>query len=454
MKNHAAKKVDASIQYNGEDENSDMYKEISIKKPNLTIFQNNGLQNKIIFNERKALDDNENSIFSNVEIKKYVNDNDKINTQKTNDYLHKKLKNTINYIYNANHGSLTMNKKYNKEFLLNSNKILKEESTNTFINNLDSDNLKLDSSDSNKININSKRLIFLDKISNKRFNNNNNNYIFNDNTKVFNENKNNKIKRKVNNIYNLSIDNNINFNQERINNNIKNYFELYNFHLLQSLIQNRSNLFKLKNNSLFNKNKFKNLRSINLSHFLSNTNINNINNTGELSLREFYRNLNKDKLSLNILKINSIKKDKLNKERKKTFENNNNNNKINKNIFDKKVNHKLMNVQYILDGLDKNKKNINKGNLFQKTIFEKRFNNINKNIAKSENKSEYQSRKYIKTSTNFHQNILSKQFNPTKDDILDRGLSNSPPYIKTLPKHNLIKIKNNKNIFSNLKIKI
>ena len=346
-----------------------------------------------------------------------------------------------------------MNKKYNKEFLLNSNKILKEESTNTFINNLDSDNIKLDSSDSNKININSKRLIFMDKTPNKRFNNNNNNnYIFNDNTKVFNENKNNKIKRKVNNIYNLSIDNNINFNQERINNNIKNYFELYNFHLLQSLIQNRSNLFKLKNNSLFNKNKFKNLRSINLSHFLSNTNINNINNTGELSLREFYRNLNKDKLSLNILKINSIKKDKLNKERKKTFENNNN--KINKKIFAKKVNHKLMNVQYILDGLDKNKKNINKGNLFQKTIFEKRFNNINKNIAKSENKSEYQSRKYIKTSTNFHQNILSKQFNPTKDDILDRGLSNSPPYIKTLPKHNLIKIKNNKNIFSNLKIKI
>ena len=47
MKNHAAKKVDASIQYNGEDENSDIYKEISIKKPNLTIFHNNGLQNKI-----------------------------------------------------------------------------------------------------------------------------------------------------------------------------------------------------------------------------------------------------------------------------------------------------------------------------------------------------------------------------------------------------------------------
>ena len=186
MKNHAAKKVDASIQYNGEDENSDMYKEISIKKPNLTIFHNNGLQNKIIFNERKALDDNENSIFSNVEIKKYVNDNDKITTQKTNDYLHKKLKNTINYIYNGNYGALTMNKKYNKEFLLNSNKILKEESTNTFINNLDSDNLKLDSSDSNKININSKRLIFMDKTPNKRFNNNNNNYIFNDNTKVFN----------------------------------------------------------------------------------------------------------------------------------------------------------------------------------------------------------------------------------------------------------------------------
>ena len=70
---------------------------------------------------------------------------------------------------------------------------------------------------------------------------NNNNILYN-NTNVFNANKINQIKRKVNNIYNLSIDNNINFNQEANNNNIKNYFELYSFHLLQSLIQNRSNL--------------------------------------------------------------------------------------------------------------------------------------------------------------------------------------------------------------------
>ena len=215
--------------------------------------------------------------------------------------------------------------------------------------------------------------------------------------------------------------------------------ELYNFHLLQSLIQNRSNLFKLKNNSLFNKNKFKNLRSINLSHFLSNTNINNINNTGELSLREFYRNLNKDKLSFNILKINSIKKDKLNKERKKTFDIKN---KMHNNIFDRNKNHnKLMNVQYILDGFykkDRNRnRNKNRNNIFQKTFFEKRISNINNNILKSENKSEYQNRKYIKTSTNFHHNEFSKRFKTLKDDVLDKGLSNSPPYIKTITKRNL-----------------
>ena len=227
--------------------------------------------------------------------------------------------------------------------------------------------------------------------------------------------------------------------------------ELYNFHLLQSLIQNRSNLFKLKNNSLFSKKNLKNPRAINLSLFLNNTNIYSEN---KLSLRELYRNLNKDKLALKILKINSIKKNDKNKKRKKTFDIKN---KMHNNIFDRNKNHnKLMNVQYILDGFYKKDRNRNKNrnNIFQKTFFEKRISNINNNILKSENKSEYQSRKYIKTSTNFHQNILSKQFNPTKDDILDRGLSNSPPYIKTLPKHNLIKIKNNKNIFSNLKIKI
>ena len=283
------------------------------------------------------------------------------------------------------------------------------------------------------------KLMFMDSTPpNKRINN----FFFNDNAQMFDGNKNNEIKRKVNNIYNLSIDN---------NNNIKNYMELYNFHLLQSLIQNRSNLFKLKNNSLFSKKNLKNPRAINLSLFLNNTNIYSEN---KLSLRELYRNLNNDKLALKILKINSIKKNDKNKKRKKTFDIKN---KMHNNFFDRNKNHnKLMNVQYILDGFYKKDRNRNKNrnNIFQKTFFEKRISNINNNILKSENKSEYQNRKYIKTSTNFHHNEFSKRFKTLKDDVLDKGLSNSPPYIKTIPKRHLNKIKNNRNIFSDLKIKI
>ena len=448
MKNQNSNKVDEYIQFNGVNEIFDMYSDIKIKNFKVNVLGKDELQNKIS-NKRKTLNDNENSLFSNVEIKKHINDNDKSNIKKGKDYFPKKMKiRNMNCNNHEIYGTLTMNKKCNKNFLLNGKKILKEESTNTYINNYESDNQNLDSYDSNKININSKRSMFMDSTPpNKRINN----FIFNDNAQMFDGNKNNEIKRKVNNIYNLSIDNNINFDQERNNNNIKNYMELYNFHLLQSLIQNRSNLFKLKNNSLFSKKNLKNPRAINLSLFLNNTNIYSEN---KLSLRELYRNLNKDKLALKILKINSIKKNDKNKKRKKTFDIKN---KMHNNIFDRnKNNNKLMNVQYILDGFYKKDriKNKNRNNIFQKTFFEKRISNINNNILKSENKSEYQSRKYIKTSTNFHHNEFSKRFKTLKDDVLDKGLSNSPPYIKTIPKRHLNKIKNNRNIFSDLKIKI
>ena len=465
MKNDTSKKVDEGIQYNGQNENSVLHNEIKTKKFEINVLENNKIKNKkfeinilekndsknaILYSKEKIGNVNGKSLFSNVEIKKYINDKDKINIRKGNDYLPQKIKNrNINYFYNRNNEPLTRNNKFNNELLLNDNKKLKEESTNTYINNMESDNQKGDSFNSKKINKNSKGDILMDKTPDIRRINNNN--ILYNNTNVFNANKINQIKRKVNNIYNLSIDNNINFNQEaNNNNNIKNYFELYSFHLLQSLIQNRSNLFKLKNNSLFSKNKLKNPRSINLSLFLNNA---NINTNDKLSLRELYRKLNNDKLSLNIIKINSTKKNKMDKIRKKTFENKNKNFK---NIFEKKTNLKLMNVQYILDASYKKERNrnINRNNFFQKTLFEKRVNYINNHIFKSENKSEYQSRKYIKTSTNFHPNILTKQSNAVKEDILDRGLSNSPPYIKTLPKRHLTKIKNNKNIFSDLKIKI
>ena len=92
MKNQNSNKVDEYIQFNGVNEIFDMYSDIKIKNFKVNLLGKDELQNKIS-NKRKTLNDNENSLFSNVEIKKHINDNDKSNIKKGNDYFTKKMKN-------------------------------------------------------------------------------------------------------------------------------------------------------------------------------------------------------------------------------------------------------------------------------------------------------------------------------------------------------------------------
>ena len=92
-------------------------------------------------------------------------------------------------------------------------------------------------------------------------------------------------------------------------NYIKLYNELYNYYLVQSLIQNKSNFFNIKKNNLmpFNYNKSRNITSKNIE---ININNNLINESG-LSIRELLRNINYDNYSINSSKNN--KKNKLKK---------------------------------------------------------------------------------------------------------------------------------------------
>ena len=126
---------------------------------------------------------------------------------------------------------------------------VKEESTNTCFNENNNypelDNLKLNSFELNKNNTQEGKIFQLKTTVHK------NNFIdFNDNhDNIFNKTQNKEFKKKSNNIINISINNNINFNSETNKN--KYYLDLFNFRLIQSFIQNRSNYFKLKNKNIF-----------------------------------------------------------------------------------------------------------------------------------------------------------------------------------------------------------
>ena len=132
------------------------------------------------------------------------------------------------------------------------------------------------------------------------------------------------------------------------------------------MIQNKSHLFNLRNNNFFKTNSktTKNPSGINLSSFFKRTNKNKI------SLRELYRNFNKENNFFNMMKNSPKKIIKI-----KTYDGK----KMNKvkELFNKTnySKHKLMNVQYNLDINVKNRLNE-----INKTFFVKRVLKINKKI--------------------------------------------------------------------------
>jgi len=439
-------KKDAFVQFSGESQNlklPDNQKKLQNLKANIKDKIGQKLVKLKIQNQRRALNNNVNKLFSNDEIIKYINKNiDKITETEGNDYFSKNKENKLITIITNNRDGLY--ETYEKLIENNKNQIypkykhsieVKEESTNTCFNENNNypeiDNLKLNSFELNKNNRQEGKIFQLKTTVHK-----NNNFIdFNDNhDNIFNKTQNKEFKKKSNNIINISINNNINFNSETNKN--KYYLDLFNFRLIQSFIQNRSNYFKLKNKNIFGLYPIHYQTPDNFS-FLLNSKI-GIDNM-KFSLREIYRNLNNNKPVFNIFQLNQKKKKKIQKKSKnktydKKYEETNN-------INDKKSLYKLMNVQYDLDNYYKSKtKDKNKNKIFLESIFpEKDSKDIN-NKKKDENGNEIQNSKYLKTSTNFSRNIFKQKFKYFKDDILEKGLTNSNSRIKSIKKTHSNKI--------------
>ena len=438
-------KKDVFVQFSGESQNlklPDNQKKLQNLKANIKDKIGQKLVKLKIQNQRRALNNNVNKLFSNDEIIKYINKNiDKITETEGNDYFSKNKENKLITIITNNRDGLY--ETYEKLIENNKNQIypkykhsieVKEESTNTCFNENNNypeiDNLKLNSFELNKNNTQEGKIFQLKTTVHK-----NNNFIdFNDNhDNIFNKTQNKEFKKKSNNIINISINNNINFNSETNKN--KYYLDLFNFRLIQSFIQNRSNYFKLKNKNIFGLYPIHYQTPDNFS-FLLNSKI-GIDNM-KFSLREIYRNLNNNKPTFNLFQLNQKKKKKIQKKSKnktydKKYEETNN-------INDKKSLYKLMNVQYDLDNYYKSKtKDKNKNKIFLESIFpEKDSKDIN-NKKKDENGNEIQNSKYLKTSTNFSRNIFKQKFKYFKDDILEKGLTNSNSRIKSIKKTHLIK---------------
>ena len=439
-------KKDAFVQFSGESQNlklPDNQKKLQNLKANIKDKIGQKLVKLKIQNQRRALNNNVNKLFSNDEIIKYINKNiDKITETEGNDYFSKNKENKLITIITNNRDGLY--ETYEKLIENNKNQIypkykhsieVKEESTNTCFNENNNyhelDNLKLNSFELNKNNTQEGKIFQLKTTVHK-----NNNFIdFNDNhDNIFNKTQNKEFKKKTNNIINISINNNINFNSETNKN--KYYLDLFNFRLIQSFIQNRSNYFKLKNKNIFGLYPTHYQTPDNFS-FLLNAKI-GIDNM-KFSLREIYRNLNNNKPTFNLFQLNQKKKKKIQKKSKnktydKKYEETNN-------INDRKSLYKLMNVQYDLDNYYKSKtKDKNKNKIFLESIFpEKDSKDIN-NKKKDENGNEFQNSKYLKTSTNFSRNIFKQKFKYFKDDILEKGLTNSNSRIKSIKKTHSNKI--------------
>ena len=426
--NSILKKKEQYAKYNTQTE----IKKLTIEKIKLSKIKKNLLfkeTNNFKINSKKLfLNNTGDSIFSNVELKKHINDNNKINIHKGTDYLIRKFENrNNNELIGDNNTS-----NYNKGSKIVNKKELKEESTNTFFNyiyNNENNKYEYETQGINSLDSNSNNTREMQIIHPKTslHNSNKNNINLGEYGKGLQNDTKNNLASNSNNIKNISFNNTIIFNKEANKNNNNFFLELYNFNLLQSIIQKRSVFFDFKKKNLFGTQVQKSAKPINLTLFL------NQQNNNKLSLRELYRNLNKQNDSFNLLRIKLKKKNKMKKKRIAT--NDSNSVKKQKIIFERNNKYNLMNVQYNLNKTDKNKyKKMN--NIFQKTLFSKRIPIINNQISKIKNKKENQNKNLMKTSINFQNNLFKKKNQQFIYDELDKGLTNSSSQIKTfLNKH-------------------
>ena len=233
--NSILKKKEQYTKYNAQTE----IKKLTIEKIKLSKIKKNLLfkeTNNFKINSKKLfLNNTGDSIFSNVELKKHINDNNKINIHKGTDYLIRNFENrNNNELIGDNNTS-----NYNKGSKILNKKELKEESTNTFFN-------YININENNKYEYETQGIISLDSNSNNTremqiihpktslHNSNNNNINLGEYGKVLLNNTKNNLASNSNSIKNISFNNTIIFNKEANKNNNNFFLELYNFNLLQS----------------------------------------------------------------------------------------------------------------------------------------------------------------------------------------------------------------------------
>ena len=156
--NSILKKKEQYAKYNTQTE----IKKLTIEKIKLSKIKKNLLfkeTNNFKINSKKLfLNNTGDSIFSNVELKKHINDNNKINIHKGTDYLIRKFENrNNNELIGDNNTS-----NYNKGSKIVNKKELKEESTNTFFN-------YININENNKYEYETQGIISLDSNSNNLF---------------------------------------------------------------------------------------------------------------------------------------------------------------------------------------------------------------------------------------------------------------------------------------------
>ena len=345
-------------------------------------------------------------IFSNMEIKKFINDKDKIKSDKYNSQ--KKINNINNNIqivdnnknkdniFTINNNKSLNKKNFNPKFdriALSANKNkkeLKEESTNTY-SNLFLKDIK-DSKLSNEVynitlrnepnsqlyngnNIKTRNNTINYNLTSKEninlFNKNNKNYLSERNIHLSNTDKNisNNTISKANIFRDIAIDNSSKRNNVQVSitkNNYKYNTNIYNFLLMRphhSRAKSMNNInfnlfpfyfFNINNNS---RNILNNNNDLIVNSFFNNVKANTF------SLRELYRNINENKYSSHSNLSNKLKNknNSKKKKRKKSFKIKINN--INDNKYNLINRFKLTNLQY--------------DNEIEKNEYKKRNNNLN-----------------------------------------------------------------------------
>jgi len=389
-------------------------------------------------------------IFSNVELKKYINEENNLNNKSNNSLNNSKNivsekisfsedSQNKNEIIEESIKSHENNPIYERNFYITTPKIWSKGSFKTKKNIFKSENKKFKLLKKNKKNnyLDTKERINIykekDKINNTINNNISNNFF-----------------SKSKYVNDVIIDNHIiKSKEEPSKSHSKFCIDAYNYHIMQSIIQDRGKYFTIKNLNYF---PFQYYKLSNNRYVLNDRNdtilnyyFTNVNNN--FSLRELYRNINNE----NYLFLSPFKKNKDKKYVKKNKKKNSEELKLSKqkenkdnNISKKKFN--LANVQYELDKYIENKNKLNK----EKTVLRKKSEKIN--LYNNNNDLFLHIFTNKRSIGKLYDNLYGgKNKNNIKDDdILEMGLTNSSSQIKMNGNKGLNKFNENKNSSRNI----